>query len=31
MNRDFQSGAVIGMWVGAGIVLLIMWSVGRWP
>jgi len=29
MNRDFESGFVIGMWVGAGIVLLILWTTGQ--
>jgi hypothetical protein len=29
MNRDFESGFVIGMWVGAGIVLFIIWTAGQ--
>lgn len=31
MRRDTESGIVLGMWIGAAIVLLVMWTTGRWP
>jgi len=28
MNRDFQSGMVLGMWTGAIITLFVLWTAG---